>query len=93
MSTMLKNIVFLIKNVPFASRKAEEHFTKAIASAREIGAKHIMGVAYLDLGSLHKTKKRTKQTHECISEAIKIFEECEAKIYLKKANKALESLQ
>ena len=92
MSTMLKNIVFLIKNVPLASRKAESHLNKAIETAKEIGARGVMGVAYLDLGSLHKTKKRTKQAHECISEAITIFEEIGSDGYLKKAKEALSSL-
>ena len=91
-STIVKNIHFIIKNLPLASKKSEEHFTKAITSAREIGAKGIMGVAYLDLGSLHKTKKRTKQAHECISEAIKLFEEIGSDGYLKQAREALASL-
>ena len=30
LSTMARNIGFLIKNVPFARKKAEEHFTRAI---------------------------------------------------------------
>jgi hypothetical protein len=38
LKTMAKNIGFLIKNLPFASRVAEEHFNKAIEIAKEIGA-------------------------------------------------------
>jgi tetratricopeptide (TPR) repeat protein len=37
-SIMAKNIGFLVKNVPFASKKAEEHFNKAIEVIKEIGA-------------------------------------------------------
>lgn len=90
---LFKNIGFILKNVPFASKKAEAHFNKAIVLAKEIGAKGILGPAYLDLGLLHKAKKRSEQARECISEAIQIFEECEAEVYLEQAKEALASLE
>jgi tetratricopeptide (TPR) repeat protein len=93
LSTMAKDISFLIKNVPFASKKAEKHFNQAIEVANEIGAKSTIGMAYLDLGLLHKTKKRTGQARRCISEAIQLFEQCEAEFYLKQAGEALASLE
>jgi tetratricopeptide (TPR) repeat protein len=92
LSTMAKNMGFLIKNVPFASKKAEEHFNRAIEVAKEIGAKGTMGMAYLDLGLLYKMKGKTEQAKKCISEAIQIFEQTEAEIYLKQAKEALTSL-
>ncbi len=91
-SIMAKNIGFLVKNVPFAGKKAEEHFNKAIEVAKEIGAKGILGQTYLDLGLLHKAKRRKDQARECISEAISLFQECEAKLYLYQAEEALASL-
>jgi class 3 adenylate cyclase/tetratricopeptide (TPR) repeat protein len=89
---LAKNIAFLIKSFPRASEKAEYHLNKAIETAKEIGAKLILGQAYLDIGLLHKTKKRSDQAKECISKAIQIFKQCKAEVYLKQANKALESL-
>ncbi len=53
----------------------------------------MLGQAYLDLGFLHKIKKRTDQAKECISEAIKIFEQTEAESFLKQAKEALVSLE
>ncbi|MEE9594791.1 MAG: adenylate/guanylate cyclase domain-containing protein [Candidatus Hydrothermarchaeales archaeon] len=91
-STMARNIGFLAKNVPFAGKKAEEHFHKSIEVAREAGAKGILATAYLDLGLLHKAKKRTDQARECLTEAIKIFEENQGQVYLKQAKEALTSL-
>ena len=91
-SIMAKNIGFLVKNVPFAGKKAEEHFNKAIEIFKEIGAKGFLSTTYLDLGLLYKAKKRTDQAGECISKAIKLFEQCEAKVYLEQAKNALESL-
>jgi tetratricopeptide (TPR) repeat protein len=91
-SVMAKNIGFLVKNVPLAGKKAEEHFKQAIEILKELGAKGFLGNAYLDLGLFYKARKKNQQAGECISEAINIFEECEATEYLKQAKKALESL-
>jgi tetratricopeptide (TPR) repeat protein len=93
LSTMAKNVGFLIKNFPFASKKAEEHFNRALEVAKEIGAKGTMGMAYLDLGLLYRTKGKTEQAKKCVSEAIKIFEQTEAEGYLKQAKEALVSLE
>ena len=90
---MVKNLDILFKTAPFAGKKAEEHFHKAIEISKDIGAKDLIGSAYLDLGLLYKARKKTVQARECISEAISIFQECEAEVNLKQANEALESLQ
>ena len=60
--------------------------------AKEIGAKGIEGQALLDLGYLHKVKGRTDKARDYFSRAIKIFEECEAEMFLKQAKEALASL-
>jgi len=92
LSIVAKNIGFLVKNVPFASKKAEKHFKKVIEVSEEIGAKGWLGMAYLDLGLLHKAKRKKDKARECISTAIQYFEQCEAEIYLKQAKDALASL-
>jgi len=91
--TVIKNIVFLIKNVPFATQKAECHFTSAINIAKRIGANSILGPAYLDLGNLYSIMKKSDKAKDCISEAIKIFDDCETSVYLAKAKKAFETIQ
>jgi tetratricopeptide (TPR) repeat protein len=92
LSFLLKNIGFLIKTVPFAARKAEGYLHTAIETAKEIGAKSVLGQAYLDLGKLHKAKGRLADARTCISQAVQSFEECEADVYLKQAREALASL-
>jgi class 3 adenylate cyclase/tetratricopeptide (TPR) repeat protein len=92
-TTMVRNIGFLIKNVPWAAKKAEEHFHKALATAREVGMKGVMGQAYLDLGILHRAKRRTAKARECLTLAIECFEECEAETYLRKAREMAASLK
>jgi len=46
------------KNVPFAANKVIDHFSKAIETAREIGAKGLEGLACLNHDPLHNVKKR-----------------------------------
>jgi tetratricopeptide (TPR) repeat protein len=92
LAIMAKNIGFLVKNVPFANKKAEKHFNQAIELFKEIGMKGFLGQAYLSLGRLYKASKRTDQARQCILEAINLFQECEAEVYLKQANEALDSL-
>jgi tetratricopeptide (TPR) repeat protein len=92
LSTMAKNVGFLVKSVPFAAKKAEEHFNRAIELLKEIGANGFLGYPYLSLGALYKASKRTDQARQCILEAINIFQECGAEGWLKQANEALDSL-
>ena len=89
---LVKNIAFLIKSVPRAPEKAEYHLHKVIETAKEIGAKPILGQAYLDLGLLHKAKDRTERAREYTTESIQIFEQCEVDVFLKQAKEALASL-
>jgi tetratricopeptide (TPR) repeat protein len=90
-SVMTKNVGFLVKNVPFAGKKAEEHFKKAIDIFEEIRAKGFLGAAYLDLGLLYKNRGQADQGRHYVSKAIDIFQENEANVYLQQAKEALES--
>ena len=92
LSTIMRNIGFIIKNVPFADKRAEKHLNNAIEVAREIGVQGTLGMAYLDLGLLHKTKGRTEKARETLSEAVKVLEQCEMEVYLGQAREALASL-
>ncbi len=93
LSSVVKNLGFFIRSLPFAGKRAEDHFTKAISAAREIGAKGVLGQACLDLGALYQARGRTEQARKCVSEALLLFEECEAEAYLKQAKEALASLR
>ena len=91
-SMVAKNIGFLVRNVPFAAKKAEEYFQAAIQRASEIGAKGLQGRASVDLGHLYKFKGRTDEARKYITDAIQLFEECEADVFLKQAREALAAL-
>ena len=92
LSIIAKNIFFLIRNLPVATKKAEKHINKAINIAQEIGANGILGQAYLDLGILHKIQKRDDKARECLERAIHFLKQTEADVYLKQANEAFDSL-
>jgi len=92
MSIALKNFGFLVKNVPFASKKAENYFNTAIESAKQFQAKGFEGMANLDLGLLHKAKKRNNLAEKYISQAIRIFKQIGAEVRLKKAHEELKLL-
>jgi class 3 adenylate cyclase/tetratricopeptide (TPR) repeat protein len=93
LSIMAKNLGFLVKNVPFAIKKSEDHFNRAIELLKEIGAKGFLGPVYLSLGLLYKASKRTEQARQCIMEAINRFQECDASIYLNQAKEELASVE
>lgn len=91
-SFIARNIGFLVKNVPFADRKAEAHFNRAIEVAHKIDAQSLLGQVKLDLGLLHHAKKRPEQARQCISEAIELFEDCQAGGFLERARNTLSTL-
>ena len=91
-SFIIKNIGFLIKTVPFAYRKAESYFYKAIETAEEIGAKGVLAQAYLDLGRLYGAKGKKRESGKCLSKAIDIFEDCGADTFLGRAKEAFSNL-
>jgi tetratricopeptide (TPR) repeat protein len=91
-STMAKNVGFILKNVPSAGRKAEEHFNKAIETGKEIGAMTLVGVALYELGLLHIAIKKGDKARTCLSEAIEVLEQCGSEGRLKLAKEAMTSL-
>jgi class 3 adenylate cyclase/tetratricopeptide (TPR) repeat protein len=91
-ATMIKNLGFIIKNVPTADKKAIQWYTKAIDISKETGATGIKAQAHLDLGLLHKVKNRKEKAKEHLEKAIDIFEKIGAYAFLKQANRELNHL-
>ncbi|MFW6052706.1 MAG: adenylate/guanylate cyclase domain-containing protein, partial [Desulfosalsimonas sp.] len=80
--SLLRNIGFLAKNVPFAQKKAEHFLKKAIESANRCGAKGIQGISYMGLGNLYKVQKKYNPAKEYITRAIHVFENTGATGYM-----------
>jgi class 3 adenylate cyclase/tetratricopeptide (TPR) repeat protein len=89
---LARNIGFLLANVPQAALKAEQHLLKAIEIAERIGAKGILGQAYLDLGLLRNKEGKVEEARRFISSSIDLFEPLGANVLLKKAYVALRSV-
>ena len=88
----IKSTIFLLKSIPFASKKAEAHLKKSIELSSEIGAGGVLGPALLDLGLFYTFKKRTDKAENYLSRAIEIFREKNNQVYLNKAEEALDSI-
>jgi hypothetical protein len=46
----------------------------------------------MDMGELRKIKGKTDEARKYISDAIQLFEECDADVFLKQAREALAAL-
>lgn len=92
LAELLKNDGFILRNVPSAAKKAEEHFRSAIETATEIGARGILGQSLLGLGLLYKSKGKKDAAREYFLKAIELFSACEADTFLAKTNKSLSEL-
>jgi tetratricopeptide (TPR) repeat protein len=88
-----RNVRFLIRYLPFARKRAEQHFLKAIEVAEEIGAMGMLGHAYYHLGLLHKLKGDEQKARDTITKAIYYLEKCQAETYLGKAKEVLVALK
>jgi len=91
-TTLLKNLVFIIKHVPRAGKKSEGHFKKAIEIATRIHADGLIGQASLNLGILFKARRQNRLAKEYLVAAIKIFTKGESHAFLKQAQETLASL-
>jgi tetratricopeptide (TPR) repeat protein len=92
LSTIINNLGFLLKNLPYAAKKAENHLNEAIVLADKFEAMGIKGQALLDLGRLYAGKKRIKEAKDCLMKAIETFELCEIETFKQKAQDTLAAL-
>jgi tetratricopeptide (TPR) repeat protein len=88
-SFMLKNAFFLLRHLPRAAKKSEEHFKKAIAIGKEVGAHQTAATAHLELGRMLLVKKNPNRARENLMEAKRIFTELENDFYLQQVEKCL----
>ena len=89
--SVMKNLGFLLKNMPFARRKAREHFNRSIKVSEEIGAKCVSGMAYQDLGLLYQRMGKKNLSRDCLLKARKYFEKSGAEAFLSQMDKLLRS--
>jgi class 3 adenylate cyclase/tetratricopeptide (TPR) repeat protein len=76
LSFMLKNMGAIIKYVPKAAKRAENHYIEAIRTASSIGNDPLTASAYYDLGMFYKAKGKLEQTREAVAKSAEYFEKC-----------------
>ena len=86
------NILFLLKNIPVAGRKAAKHFDQALAIASKMEAKGILGQIYLEKGLLDIARKEKASAKKNIRQSIAMFRQCEATVFFNKAIGILNAL-
>ena len=90
--TMIKNPGFILKHVFFAAQKAEKHLKKIVSMGAQKDAIGLVAQANLELGILYKHQKRYNEAHQNLNEAIQIFNEIGASIFLDQAKDELAGL-
>ena len=91
LSFLSKNFWFLLKTVPFARKKAEDHLNNALDSARQIGAMSFVAQASLELGRLFHIQGKNRLAERYVKEAVDIFEQTGATVFLKQSRDLLSS--
>jgi class 3 adenylate cyclase/tetratricopeptide (TPR) repeat protein len=89
---IIKNIGFIIQNVPSAYQKAIYWYSKSIEISEETGAVGTKAQALLDLGIIYRIKKQKDKAKQSLETAIELFEEVGAYSFLKRAKKELSLL-
>jgi hypothetical protein len=90
---MIKNLGFLLRNFPFAGRRAEDHLKRSIATSEEMGARGVAGMACLDLGLLHQATGKKEQARDSLTRARQHLEACGAELLLKQVDSVLNSIE
>lgn len=92
LSVILKNLGFVLTNLPVAALKSRRHFEAAIRMSRKVDMPGHLARSLLGLGLLHKAKKRAPQARACLEEAREIAETVRADNIVEKVHAALISL-
>ena len=92
LSVLAKNLGFILQNVPFAFKKAEAYFKKAIETAKKCQAQGLLAQSYYGLGQLYLSKNKPVQAKACFSLAESVFKNLEAEIHLTTTRNILKKL-
>jgi class 3 adenylate cyclase/tetratricopeptide (TPR) repeat protein len=92
-SFLMRNLGFILRHAPFATRKAVLHYNTAVQICRDCGFTGWLGMVYKELGHLYQIKGKTELARENLSAAVELYRECEDMANLKQAEFLLESLE
>jgi hypothetical protein len=86
---MLRNIGFVLTNIPFAASKSRRYLEEAIRRCRNIDMPGHLARALVALGLLNLARNRTAEARSCLLEASVIAESVNAENIAAKAKQAL----
>ena len=89
---LIKNLGFVLTNVPFARMKARRYLEEGIRRCRVIDMPGHLARCLLDMGMLHKASKRIPAARACFVEALAVAETVRAENIAEKAKAALGAL-
>jgi tetratricopeptide (TPR) repeat protein len=89
----VKNPGFMMKEVPFAKRKAKAYLNHVIRVGEEVGAKgFVHGRALLNLGLLYQQSGKEEQSKNCLCEAQQILAQCNSETISPQVRQALSAI-
>ena len=90
---VLKNLFFIITQLPFAKSRVEAYLNRVIAVGQEVDSHGFLhGQALLDMGLLLRSKGKKKSAKEYFTKALQIFHRCSSLTYSKRCQEALDSV-
>ena len=92
LSVLRRNLWFLLRTLPFASRKARRHLETAARFYREYDMPALLAWALMDLGRLHAARKRTADARVCLKEALPLARSVEEPALIERIDRALTTL-
>ena len=89
-----KNLGFIMKEVPFARRKALAYLNSVIGVGKDVGARSFAhGRALFDLGMLYQLNGKKQQAQECLAETQHILSQCNSETYAQRVQQALAAIR
>ena len=89
----IKNLGFILKEVPFAKRKAKAYLNRVKQVGEAVGATgFVHGHALLNLGLLHQQSGSQEQAKECLVEAQRLLSQCNSETGCQQVRQALRAL-
>ena len=89
---IIKNIGFIVQNVPGAMKKAENYLLKTIEEGRKIGSDFMVSQACFDLGLAYKARKQNDKALKYLTKAKEVYERMGADINTKKVEDIIRPL-
>jgi len=89
---ILKNVGFIVQNVPGAMKKAENYLLKSIEEGKRIGSDFLVSQACFDLGLAYKSKNKNDKALKYLMDAKDGYERMGADININRVRDIIETL-